>query len=154
MVERHNGIIGESVTETMHDVKCSLDVALSWALWAKNFLQNFHVFSHNQLVFGQNPNYPSVLHDTLPPLEGKSNSEIIAEHLNAMHSARKSFIAVEASEKIQRALQCNICTLGEIKYFTGDSVFYKRNNTDKWKGPGTVIGQDAQALLKHDSIYI
>ena len=38
MVERHNGIIGESVTKIMHDVICSLDVALSWALSAKNSL--------------------------------------------------------------------------------------------------------------------
>ena len=53
MVERHNGIIGESVTKIMHDVKCSLDVALSWALSAKNSLQNFHGFSPNQLVFGE-----------------------------------------------------------------------------------------------------
>ena len=95
-------------------------------------------------MFGQNPNYPSILPDTLPALEGKTNSEIITEHLNTMHSARKSFIAAEASQKIQRALRHNICTSGEIKYFTGDSVFYKRNNADKWKGPGTVIGKDAQ----------
>ena len=51
-------------------------------------------------MFGQNPNHPSILHDALPALEGKTNSEIIAEHLNAMCSARKSFIAAEASEKI------------------------------------------------------
>ena len=35
---------------------------------------------------------------------------------------------------------------------TGDSVFYKRNNSNEWKGPGTVIGQDGQqVLVKHGS---
>ena len=65
MVERHNAIIVESVTKIMHDVKCSLDIALFWALSAKNSLQNFHGFSPNQLVCEQNPNYSSILHDTL-----------------------------------------------------------------------------------------
>ena len=89
MVERHNGIIGESVAKIINDINCTLNVALSWALSAKNSLQNFHGFSPNQLVFGRNPNYPSVLHDKLPALEAKTNSEIIAENLNATHSARK-----------------------------------------------------------------
>ena len=57
MVERHNGIIGESVAKIINDINCTLNVALSWALSAKNSLQNFHGFSPNQLVFGRNPNF-------------------------------------------------------------------------------------------------
>ena len=155
MVERHNGVIGESVTKIMNEVDCSLEIALSWALSAKNSLQNFYGFSPNQLVFGRNPNFPSVIDDKLPALEGKTQSEVVGENLNAMHSARKAFIAAEASEKIRRALRHNVRTTGDVKYFTGDLVFYKRNNSEKWKGPGTVIGQDGQqVLVKHGSTYV
>ena len=96
-----------------------------------------------------------MLHDKLPALEAKTNSEIVAENLNAMHSARKAFVAAETSEKIRRALRHNIRTSCEVKYFTGDSVFYKRNKCDRWKGPGKVIGQDGQqVLVKHGSVYV
>ena len=94
-------MVGESVTKIMSDIRCSLEVALSWAVSAKNSLQNFHGFSPNQLVFGRNPNYPSILHDKLPALEGVTNSEIVAENLNAMHSARKAFIASEAYSRYE-----------------------------------------------------
>ena len=42
-----------------------------------------------------------------------------------------------------------------MKYFTGDIVYYKRNNSNEWKGPGTVIGQDRQqVLVKHGGSYV
>ena len=155
LVERHNAIMGEGVSKVVEDTSCSLEVALAWAVSAKNALQNLHGFSSNQLVFGRNPNFPSVLHDLLPALEAKTNSEIVAENLNAMHSARKAFIASEASEKLRRALRHNVRTSGNVKYVTGDSVFYKRNDSNKWKGPGKVIGQDGQqVLVKHGSVYV
>lgn len=155
LVERHNGIIGENVTKIMNDVKCDLSVALSWAVSAKNSLQNVHGFSPNQLVFGRNPNFPSVMHDQLPALEGKTTSEVVSDNLNAMHSARKAFIASEASEKIRRALRHNVGKSVDMKYVTGDSVYYKRKDSGKWKGPGTVIGQDGQqVLVKHGSVYV
>ena len=48
----------------------TLTIALSWIVWAKNSLQNFHGLSPNQLTFVQNPNFPCVLQDKLPALEG------------------------------------------------------------------------------------
>ena len=155
LVERHNGIIGENVTKIMRDVDCELRVALAWAVSAKNALHNVHGFSPNQLVFGKNPNFPSVLTDKLPALEGKTASEVVRDNLNAMHAARKAFVASEASEKIRRALRHNVGSSVDTKYFTRDSVYYKRKDDPKWKGPGTVIGQDGQqVLVKHGSVYV
>ncbi|XP_066911985.1 uncharacterized protein [Clytia hemisphaerica] len=155
LVERHNGIIGENVTKIVRDVDCELRIALSWAVSAKNALHNIHGFSPNQLVFGRNPNFPSVLTDKLPALEGKTTSEVVRDNLNAMHSARKAFVASEASEKIRRALRHNVGSSVDVKYVTQDSVYYKRKNDPKWKGPGTVIGQDGQqVLVKHGSVYV
>ena len=108
-----------------------------------------------KLVFGRNPNFPSVFHDKLPTLESKTIIEIIAQTLDAMHSARSAFTAAESSETIRRALHHNVRTSGDVKYFTGVSVFYKRNNREHWKGPGIVIGQDCpQVFVKHGNTYV
>ena len=47
------------------------------------------------LVFGRNPNYPNNFDNQVPALEGKTSSQIVAENLNAMHSACKEFIKNE-----------------------------------------------------------
>ncbi len=74
------------------DAGCNFEVALSWAANAKNALHKSHCYSHNQLVFGRNPNLPSILKDQLPALEDISINEIVTDNLNAIHAARKAFI--------------------------------------------------------------
>ena len=153
--ERHNGVLGEMVQKTLEDVKCNFEVALAWAVSAKNALHNAHGYSPNQLVFGKNPNLPSLLNDKLPALEGVSTSEIVANNLNAMHAARKSFIESEASEKLRRALRHQVRTSLADSYKNGDLVLYKRNESDRWRGPGTVIGwEHKQVLVKHGGTYV
>ena len=49
----------------------------------------------------------------------------------------------------------NVRTSGNVKYVTGDSVFYKKNDSNKWKGPGNIIGKDGQqVVVKHGSVYV
>ena len=50
--ERYNGILGDMVKQILEESDCTLDMALAWALSAKNALENYHEFSPNQLVFG------------------------------------------------------------------------------------------------------
>ena len=78
--------------KTLDDVKCELDMALTWAMSAKNALQNCGGYSSNQLVFGRNVNMPTVLEDKLPALESNTSSHTIRKNLEALHSARKNFI--------------------------------------------------------------
>ena len=85
--ERHNSVLTEAVTKTTVEKKCDLETALAWPLSAKNSLQSFHGFSPNQLVFGHNPNLPSVSADDPLVLEDRPCS-------------RETFIQQEASEKI------------------------------------------------------
>ena len=73
----------------------------SQAINAENSLHNVYGFSPSQLVFGRNPNLPSVLNDKLPAPGGHTSSEVVANHLNAKHGACKTFIECEASEKIR-----------------------------------------------------
>ena len=155
LVERHNRIMGEMIRKTVADSGCSLEFAVMWCLCAKNSLINVHGFSPFQLVFSRNPTLPSLLTNKPPALNPEVSSDLIRENLHALHSARKAFIAAENSEKLKRALSHNVRTSGDIKYFTGDIVYYKRLDRKKWRGPATVLGQDGQQILvKHGSTYV
>lgn len=147
LVEKHNQAIGEAVSKILEEVNCSVEVALCWAVNAKNSLQNIFGFSPYQLVFGRNPNLPSVLTDKLPALEGVTGSDLIAKHLNAIHKAREEFIKLEASEKLRRAMKAQTRTHNDTRYLPGDEVFFKREDDNRWKGPGRVIGQDGSKVL-------
>ena len=155
LIERHNAIVGYTVTKTMEDAGCDLELTLSWAVAAKNSLKNVIGFSPNQLVFGEKPNYPTDLNSKLLTLEGKSSSEVVASNINAMHAARQAFIQSESSDRIRLVLQYQTRSSGDVCYFTGDIVYYKRENNSQLHGPEAVIGQDSkQILVKHGSVYI
>ena len=155
VVERHNGILGEMVTKTMCDSKYPFETVLGWAVSAKNTLGSVHGYSPNQLVFGRNPNLPSILIDRPPALEGVSTSQVVANNLNLIHANRKAYIECESSEKLRRALRHQIRPSLAQKYSNGDRVYYKRNESTKWMGPGTVIGWESkQVLVKHGGTYV
>ncbi|CAC5425237.1 unnamed protein product [Mytilus coruscus] len=121
---------------------------------AKNALDNEHGYSPYQLVYGLNPNLPSVLTDKLPALEGTTMSEIVGKHIETLHSARTAFTRSECSERIRRALRKQTRPSG-ISYQTGDKVYYKRPDNKEWKGPGIVIGQDgAVAFVRHGGMLV
>ena len=141
LCERHNGVIKESIVKTMEDSKCSLETATSWATSAKNSLLGHLGYSPNILVFGRNTNFPSVINSKPPALSSDGISVTVEKNLRAMHAARKSFNEAESSEKIKRALTHNIRKSNDVALQHGDSVYYKRKNSKKWQGPGTVIGQ-------------
>ena len=139
----------------MDDAACSVEIALSWAVAARNSLQNFSGFSPNQLVFGKNPVFPSVMNATPPALEERTNSEVVSQNLNAMNTARKDFIRVESDEKIRRALLRQVKDEDPQMFVIGDSVFYKRNASDQWRGPARVIGRDGkQILVRHGGFVV
>lgn len=123
LLELHN----QTLTEVIKKVKacngCDWSTAMDWALMAKNTMQSVHGYSPHQLVFGQNPNLPSVLTDKPPALEGTTKSEWVARHITALHEARRAFTEAECSERIRRALRKKHVTLMknmkvEIEYIT------------------------------------
>ena len=103
--ERQNAVIGDMVRKVMEDSSCELDVALSWAVAARNSLSNNSGFSPNHLVFGFNPAFPNNFDNLPPALEKVSSSDIVRSNLTALHSAREQFMKYECSEKLQRALR-------------------------------------------------
>ena len=140
---------------TLEDNKIDLELALAWCINAKNSLANVHGISPFQLALGHSSRLPSTFVDKLPALTPVATSKILADNLTVLHKAREAFIQSESSEKLRRALNHNIRTSGDIKYLSGDNVFFKRANESHWRGPGKVLGQDGQQVLaKYGSRYI
>ena len=151
--ERNHAGVDDCVQKIISENnKTDLETALVWAINAKNSLQMVHGWSPYQLVFGRNPNLPSVICDHIPALHCTSISEMFAKNLNTLHTSRKAYIQSECSERIRRALRHQIRPSNTI-YQTGDKVYYLRDN--QWRGPGKVKGQDGKVVfVRHGSIYV
>ena len=154
LLERHNQTLTEMLLKVKHDKQLNWETALSWALMAKNSLQNVHGYSPYQLVFGRNPNLPSTLIDRPPALEGTTTSDVVKNHINALHSAKESFVRAECSERIRRALRKQIRPSPD-HCESGDKIYYKRPDSQEWKGPGVVIGQDGPIVfVRHGGMVV
>lgn len=155
LCERNHAVVDRIISKMLEEYPSrNLATCVIWACHAKNCLQMHGGFSPYQLVFGRNPNLPSVLVDDIPALEGSTISETVGKHINTLHASRKAFIAAETCEKIRRALKHQIRTIS-CKFETNDSVFYKRNDSDKWKGPGKVLGSDKNVVyIRHGSNFV
>ena len=92
--------------------------------------------SSHQLVLGENPNLPGILTATPPALQGVTTSEVLAKH--SFHSARKNFIALDADERVCRALRTKMRP-SEERYVIEDYVYYKIDGSQRWLGPAKVI---------------
>ena len=136
------------------DVNCDMETALAWAVSAKNALINNNGFSPYQIAYGKNPNLPSNVNNKLSAFEDHNTTEQLVKHINALHSGRKAFIQSESSEKIKRAFRNNVRPSGK-QYSINEEVYYKREDSQKWKGPAKVLGQDGPVIsLRHGTCYI
>ena len=88
-------------------------------------------------------------------LEPVTSSDIVRQNLTAIHSARKAFIEAESSEQISRALRQQTRQSNPHIFRNGDPVYYKRESSNQWKGPGSVIGVENQiVMIKHGGSYV
>ena len=145
--ERHNLLVAEMTEKIREDVGCSLNVALMWAVHAKNSLINIHGFSPYQLVLGKNPTVPGNSNNRLLAMTSETSSKIIADHLNSLRSARHAYIKAESSDRIARALRGKVYEGTYKKFCVGDVVYYKRKDNKVWRGPGAVIAQMGTSVL-------
>ena len=145
--ERHNGILGEMVLKTMEDTHCSIETALMWSVTAKNALANVYGSSPSQLVFGRNGSFPSVIHDKLPALDNEFSTEYMRKSLDVLHSARENYVKAESSDKLRRALRLKTRTHTAKLFEISLSVYFKREDSSRWKGPGDVIGIQGETIV-------
>ncbi len=156
VVERHNGLLAEMVYKIKEDAGCSTDIALCWAVNAKNNMCNAYGFSPQQLVLGYNSAPPGLddLKINLNQLDNEKSSQMVADHINALHESRKAFILAQNSDRLKRALKDRVYSSYEVKYFPGDQVYYKTIGKS-WKGPGVVIGQYQKlVLIKTGGLFV
>ena len=130
-------------------------IIVVWAVIAKNALRNCYGFSLNQQVFGKNPTFSSTLINKIPAFEGKSSGELIASHLNAMHTGHKVFIEAESSGKLRKAIEAKTRNSAGLIYQPGDTVCFKRENSNLWKGSGIVLDRkNKKILVKYVGTYV
>ena len=89
----------------LSDSSLEPEMALLWALNAKNSLENCYGFSPFQLHIGKNPLLPSTTRDGPPSSENVTKSKSFVAHLNTMHAARKEFVKAESSAALKKALK-------------------------------------------------
>ena len=120
------------------------------------FIHMIDTVTRYSAAMGRTPSLPNVVDDRLPAMEeGVTVSKVVADNVQAMHKAREEFAKCESSQKIKRALKSQIRTCNDEYFDNGEKVFYKRKNSNKWHGPGTVIGRESQCILvKHGVHYI
>ena len=150
LCERNHAITDNIVEKMMmDDPEIPFSRALKAATFAKNALINVSGFSPSQLVFGKQPQLPSVMSNQLPAQECLSSVKIYTDRVNAIFTARKIFSEIENSNRLNRALKAKIIPKME-HYETGDEVFYRRKDDHIWQGPGKVIGFDGKTIIiKH-----
>ena len=90
------------------------------------------------------------MNDRLPALGTPVSSKTVSEHIAALHAGRQEFTKAVCSEKIKRALRHNVRVASSNKFDHGQKVYYYRNESKKWHGPGTVIGQIEKQVLIYD----
>ena len=155
LVERHNGTLANMIDKILSDVDCDLEVALSCAIAAKNALNNVYGFSPNILVFGRNPNLPNIFINKPPANNPVTISKYLCDFMNAMQSARESFIQQESSEKLKRAILRKTRGYSDQTFQIGDMVYYRRDNNIYWHGPAKIVGRDNKTfLLKVNGLFV
>ena len=117
----------------MTDPSLKPEVALCWAVNAKNSLTNYQGFSPSQIVFGENPRLPALYSAGPPGHEEVVMSKSMADHINAMHLGREAFVECEADRVLRTALRKRVYARNE-NIGPGDWIYYK-NKTKRWEGP-------------------
>ena len=142
--ERGHAIVDRMIDKIRtQDKSIPPGVALTWALVAKNTLQNVSGYSPFQIVFGECPSLPSVYTTGPSGLEEPVMSKAVAAHINALHLAREAYISGESDKILKNALKQRIYKRGgDIKQ--NEWIYFK--NKDRWEGPVKVIALDGKNL--------
>ena len=111
----------------------------------QKYTPNESCFQPFQLVLGQNPKLPGIADDQLPVFHRKTQSQILADHINAMEKARKLFLEADSSTRIRQALNSRIHEGKTVEM--GEKVYYKRDDSKKWKNPVNVIGNNGRTVF-------
>ena len=152
-IERAHACVDRSMDKMMTAMpSLTPEEALAWSLNASNTLSSVSGFSPHMLVFGRNPNIPT-LTDFKPGNQEPENtgmSESVARQLTAMLQARETWVSLESDKVLRKALNQRIYSRPtDIKH--NDWIYYKRSVDRYYVGPVKVILKDGKRLhcLRH-----
>ena len=152
-VERHNLILVVMLHRILEESTNNIDIAVVWAINAKNSLTNVDDFSPYQLAIGLNLTLPFPAASKPLALTHTPTSRILEENKCYFHKASQVFIERENSERIKGALNHNIRTYSDTHFLTTDSRYFKREHEKR--GSDKFLGQyGQQVLIKHGANYI
>ena len=126
----------------MTDPELKPEVALCWAVNAKNSLTTYQGFA--PIVFGENPRLPALYSVGPPGYEEVTLNRSMAQHINAMHLGREAFMECEADRVLKTALRKRIYVRKE-QINAGDWVYFK-NKSKRWEGPVKITTNDEKLL--------
>ena len=130
--------------DTILEESNNTDIAVVWAINAKNSLTNVHGFSPYQLAIGQNHILSCAATSKPLVLTHTPTSKILEENLRYLHKSRQAIIHLN-----------KVRTYNDTCFLTGDSVYFKRAHEKQWRGPSKVLGQDGkQVLIKYGANYV
>ena len=148
--ERNHATVDHMIRKMLEsDTTMKPEMALFWALNAKNSLENCFGFSPYQLVFTTNPKLPSVSNAGPPGFEESTRSEIFAQNLNALNAGRREFINAESSKQVKRGLKSRMVIKGE-EIEVGDWIYYQRPNgrgNRVMSGPSRVVAINGKKVF-------
>jgi len=152
LCEKNHSVVDNMLEKLQYEnPNMRFDDLLAWACTAKNAMAMFNGYSPYQIVFGRNPTMPGF--DLHPPSSNEIKGEVLLRHLQALNSAKKTFVEAESSERITRALRHKV-RICERSYQPGDIVYYKREGTAQWLGPAKVIVQNGKVVFIRHGSYI
>ena len=131
-----------------------MNTLLAWANLAKNSLQMWNRFSSFQLVLGQNPNLSNIMTDGLPALHGTTFRENFGKAFKCFAYSPESINKCEADERFTRPL-CHQVRAVEDVFQSGELVYYVKDGSSKWLGPGKVIFQYGRLVfVQYGRVYV
>ena len=101
-----------------------------------------------QLALGTNSRLPSLHNAKALTLASISTNKIISKNIQAIHCTREALIASEIHKNCEGPYRT---TSDNIKYLTGDSVYYKCTNSNQWHLTVKILGQNGQPVLVKNS---
>ena len=75
-------------------------------------------------------------------------------YIQALNIARQAYISAKSSDRVKRALRHPVRASEDMFCHKG-KIFDKRDDSNRWRGPATVIGQDGKIVfVRHGSVVV
>ena len=177
MIERHGGVLNDVISMTVAQTgakgKTEMMLIVIASAAAKNRRPGLSGHSPRSAVFGMEDRLDGSVIDSLldgEQLPAHSQAASDAGYQRALHirqEAMKSIIDLDHSQRYHRAIAARPDLRGHQTFLPGATVYYwqaqgaphkmkgrRRRQQDRWRGPGTVIGNEIRDGQKTDALWI